>query len=117
MLSLVRQVHFVLTPVDMRKSYDGLLVAARHMGLDPYGGQCVVFISRNGRILKAVLGDAKGIYLLCRRFEGGRLQKLRQSLSDPNSLHKISTAQMMLLFEGHTFTLLSEAKDWRGMRT
>jgi hypothetical protein len=65
MLSAIKRVHLVLNPVDMRKSYDGLLSASRNLGLDPYGGECVVFFSKNRRLLKAIIGDAKGIFLLC----------------------------------------------------
>ena len=65
MLSAIRTVHIAKDPIDMRRSFDGLLSSARHLGLDPYAGCCVVFLSRSRVILKAVFGDAKGIVLVC----------------------------------------------------
>lgn len=113
MLSAIRRVHLVLEPVDMRKSYDGLLAKARLLGIDPYAGECVVFLSRNRRIMKAVVGDRKGIVLLCRRFEGSNLKALGSFIPHVNSLHTISYSQMLLLFEGFTFRLMGEVKDWQ----
>jgi hypothetical protein len=113
MLSAIKRVHLVLNPVDMRKSYDGLLSASRNLGLDPYGGECVVFFSKNRRLLKAIIGDAKGIFLLCRRFEGSNLRSLGEFLNAADSFHTISYSQMLLLFEGYTFRLLAEARDWK----
>jgi hypothetical protein len=88
----------------MRKSFDGLLARARQLGIDPYEGSCVVFMSRSRVILKAIVGDKKGVLLLCRRFEVNELFT--------ESVKSISQAQMMLLFEGFVFTLRSETKDW-----
>lgn len=113
-LSAIRRVHFALEPADMRKSYNGLLVLARKLGLDPYQGECVIFISKNGRLMKAVIGDSKGIFLLCRKFEGSSLRELRRSFLSGNSYQKITTSQMWLLFEGYTSQLTGEAKDWKG---
>lgn len=113
MLSAVRRVHLVLQPVDMRKSYDGLLATSRNLGLDPYGGECVVFVSRNRRILKAIYGDKKGILLLCRRFEGSSLKALSWLLTSEDSFHTISYSQMLLLFDGFTFRLITEVDDWK----
>lgn len=112
MLSAIRTVHIATEPIDMRRSFDGLLASARHLGLDPYQGCCVVFLSRSRLILKAVLGDAKGIVLICRRFEGGRLPKLVDGLLDPK-VKVITQAQMLLLFEGCTFHVSSEVPPWK----
>jgi len=112
MLNAIRSVHIATVPVDMRRSFDGLLASARHLGLDPYEGCCVVFLSRSRLILKAVFGDAKGISLICRQFEGGRLPKLVESLLDPK-VKIITQAQMLLLFEGYTFRVDSEVPAWK----
>jgi hypothetical protein len=95
----------------MRKSFDGLLARARQLGIDPYEGSCVVFMSRSRVILKAIVGDKKGVLLLCRRFEGSALSAMVNELFT-ESVKSISQAQMMLLFEGFVFTLRSETKDW-----
>jgi len=112
MLSAIRSVHIVSTPLDMRRSFDGLLAAARHLGLDPYEGCCVVFLSRSRLVLKAVVGDDKGILLLCRRFEGGRLPQLVDELLLP-AVRRISQAQLLFLFEGCNVVVKAEAPSWR----
>jgi len=96
----------------MRRSFDGLLASARHLGLDPYAGCCVVFLSRSKIILKAVVGDDKGIFLVCRRFEGGRLGRVVEQLTE-EKVTTISQAQMMLLFEGFTYRVRAEVPSWR----
>ena len=112
MLSSISSVHIVAQPVDMRRSFDGLLAAARHLGLDPYEGCCVVFLSRSRLILKAVVGDEKGILLLARRFEGGALPRLVDELLSP-AVRRVSQAQLLLLFEGCAAVVRSEAPPWR----
>lgn len=112
MLSAITSVHIVAAPLDMRRSFDGLLASARHLGLDPYRGCCVLFLSKSRLILKAVVGDDKGILLLCRRFEGGRLPRLVDDLLEP-SVRRISQAQLLFLFEGCTFEVRGEAPSWR----
>lgn len=112
MLSGVRTVHLVSSPLDMRRSFDGLLASARHLGLDPYEGCCVVFLSRSRQILKAVFGDDKGIKLLCRRFEGSCLPRLVDDLLAPG-VTTISQAQLLMLFEGCSFEIRGVARSWR----
>lgn len=112
MLSAIRSVHIVKASLDMRRSFDGLLVAARHLGFEPYDGSCLVFLSRSRHILKAVVGDDKGLMLLCRRFEGGALPRLIGELLAPET-RRISQAQLLFLFEGCTFEVRGEAPRWR----
>lgn len=115
MLSGVRSVHLVTAPLDMRRSFDGLLASARHLGLDPYEGCCVVFLSRSRHILKAVFADDKGVKLLCRRFEGSCLPRLVNELLSPG-VSAISQAQLLLLFKGCSFEIRGEARTWRPTR-
>jgi hypothetical protein len=95
----------------MRKSFDGLLASARQLGIDPYEGSCVLFMSRSRMILKAIVGDKKRVLLICRRFEGSAFSSMVNELfTEP--VRSKTQAQMMLLFEGFVFTLRSETKAW-----
>ena len=77
MLSVkVRRVFLARHRVDFRKRFDGLLAEALQLGADPYDGDCVLFVKRDHTQLRAVVGDGVGLYLICRRFEGGRLRDL-----------------------------------------
>ena len=48
-------------PVDMRKSFDGLVGVVRsHLGEDPLSGSLFVFVNRRGNYLKLVYWDRTG---------------------------------------------------------
>jgi hypothetical protein len=114
MLSVkVRRVFFARHRVDFRKRFDGLLAEALQLGADPYDGDCVLFVKRDHTQLRAVVGDGVGLYLICRRFEGGRLRNLAAFTPQPGAA-EISTAELSLLLEGASFTVHQRARAWRG---
>lgn len=92
--------------------YDGLVAEAFGLGADPYGGDCVLFLKKDHTQLRAIVGDGVGLYLICRRFEGGRLRKLAAFAEDPSAA-EISTAELSLLLEGANFTVHHRAQVWR----
>lgn len=108
----IRRVVLAQHRVDFRRRFDGLLAESYRLGADPYDGDCVLFIKRDHTQLRALVGDAVGLYLVCRRFEGGRLKKLLSFVKDPAATH-ISTAELSLLLEGAAFTVHSRARQWR----
>ena len=113
MLSVkVRRVFLARHRVDFRKRFDGLLAEAFQLGAQPYDGDCVLFIKRDRTQLRAVVGDGVGLYLICRRFEGGRLRDLAAFAEQPG-VAEISTAELSLLLEGASFTVHRRAPDWR----
>ena len=98
---------------DFRKRFDGLLAEAFQLGADPYDGDCVLFVKRDHTQLRAVVGDGVGLYLICRRFEGGRLRNLAAFAPQPGAA-EISTGELSLLLEGANFTVHQRARAWRG---
>ena len=98
--------------VDFRKRFNGLLAEAYQLGANPYRGDCVLFVKRDHRQLRAVVGDAVGLYLISRRFEGGRLRQLLEFAAEPCAA-TITTAELSLLLEGATFTVHRRARAWR----
>ena len=116
MLSVkVRRVFLAGHRVDFRRRFDGLLAEARLLGADPYDGDCVMFIKRDHTQLRAIVGDAVGLYLICRRFEGGRLRDVATFARDPQAT-EISSAELSLLLEGASFTVHRRAVAWRAQR-
>lgn len=111
----VRRVFFAQHRVDFRKRFDGLLAESYQIGADPYDGDCVLFVNKIHTQLRALVGDAVGVYLVCRRFEGGRLRKLLDFAEAPNAT-EISMAELGLLLEGAAFTVHRRAKPWRNVR-
>lgn len=59
-------------PVDMRKSFDGLLALVKGvLGEDPLSGSLFVFFNRRGNHLKLVYWDRTGFCLFAKRLERG----------------------------------------------
>jgi hypothetical protein len=113
MLSVkVRRVFLARHRVDFRKRFDGLLAEALRLGADPYDGDCVLFVKKDHTQLRAVVGDGVGLYLICRRFEGGRLRDLAAFAAQPGAA-EISSAELSLLLEGASFTVHQRAQAWR----
>jgi hypothetical protein len=95
----VRRVVLARHRVDFRKGADGLLGEAYRLGADPYMGDCVLFVKRDHTQLRALVGDGVGLYLVTRRFEGGRLRFL-QSFAERPAGEGITTGELSLLLEG-----------------
>lgn len=109
---MIRRVLLAQHRVDFRKRFDGLLAEAYRLGANPYDGDCVVFVKRDRRQLRAMVGDGRGLYLVSRRFEGGSLRTLLAFAADP-SCKGISSGELTLLLEGVTFTVHGRARKWR----
>jgi hypothetical protein len=108
----IRRVFLAQHRVDFRKGPDGLLGEAYLLGADPYQGDCVLFVKRDHAQLRALLGDGIGLYLVTRRFEGGRLRVLETFAERPTGA-AISTGELSLLLEGARFTVHKRARAWR----
>jgi hypothetical protein len=108
----VRRVFIAEHRVDFRKGLDGLLAEAYRIGAQPYDGDCVVFIKRDRTQLRALVGDVLGLYLVSRRFEGGRLGALL-AFTEPPRARTVSMAELSLLLEGASFTVHKRVAAWR----
>jgi hypothetical protein len=89
-----------------------MLSEAYQLGADPYSGDCVLFVKRDQTQLRALIGDAIGVYLVMRRFEGGRLRLLHSFTERPQGM-PITTGELSLLLEGARFTVHKRARPWR----
>jgi transposase len=60
-------------PVDLRKSFDGLIALTRRaLGQDPLSGHVFAFVNRRGNYLKALYFDRSGFCLWAKRLERGQ---------------------------------------------
>ncbi len=110
----IRRVFLAQHRVDFRKQLNGLLGEAYGLGADPYDGDCVLFVKKDHTQLRALVGDAVGLYLVTRRFDGGRLRTLLSFAETPTAT-TITTAELSLLLEGATFTVHKRARACRGV--
>jgi hypothetical protein len=108
----VRRVLLAEHRVDFRKGFNGLLAEAIRVGAQPYDGDCIVFVKKDRTQIRALVGDRYGLYLVLRRFEGGRLRALLEFAEQPGA-KTVSTGELSLLLEGSSFTVHERAKAWR----
>ena len=108
----VRRVLLAEHRVDFRKGMDGLLGEAYQIGAQPYEGDCVIYVKKDRTQIRALVGDGLGLYLVIRRFEGGRLSLLLR-FADVPSTKTVTTGELSLLLEGASFTVHKRARPWR----
>ena len=62
-------------PQDMRRSFDGLALAAReHLGEDPNSGALFAFVNKRRNRLKVLWFDRNGYCILYKRLHGWRFE-------------------------------------------
>jgi transposase len=75
MVTLTRQVRIwaCAEPISMRKSFDGLLAAARFsIGRDPLQGDMYLFVARDRKQARVLHWDGTGLVIIAKRLEKGR---------------------------------------------
>jgi len=83
-------------PVDMRKSFDGLVAVVQNtLHEDPLSGCLYVFFNRRGNYLKLVAWDRTGYTLFAKRLERGRFR-----LPSGDSKQEISERAFRLILDG-----------------
>ena len=66
------RVFAALVPVDMRKSFDGLIALTRGMlNADPLSGHLFAFFNTRRTLMKALYWDRNGFCLVAKRLERG----------------------------------------------
>jgi transposase len=66
------QVWVATTPIDMRKSFDGLAEVVRSfLGHDPLSGSLFVFRNKGGHLVKVLWWDCDGLAIYYKRLERG----------------------------------------------
>ncbi len=91
------RIYVATTPVDMRKSFDGLVEVVRSfLGHDPLSGSMFVFRNRAGHMLKILWWDDGGLAIFYKRLERGTF---RFPYSGEKSL-VIERDQLLRLLQG-----------------
>jgi transposase len=93
------QVWVATSPVDMRKSFDGLAEVVRaFLGHDPLCGNMFVFRNRSAERVKILWWDRDGLAIYYKRLEKGTFQ-FPASAAGAKSL-SISSAALVKLLSG-----------------
>ena len=84
-------------PVDMRKSFTGLIALTKHaLKQDPLSGHLLVFVNRHGDYLKTLYWDRSGFCLWAKRLERGRFIGNWQQARN----RELDVTALLLLLEG-----------------
>lgn len=91
------EVWVATTPIDMRKSFDGLAEVVRSfLGRDPQSGHLFVFRNKGGHLVKVLWWDRDGLAIYYKRLERGAFQFPRSSATAV----EITREQLLRLLSG-----------------
>jgi len=112
MLSLptTMRVFVAVSPIDMRKSFDGLANAAQTvMKQDPLSGHLFVFFNRRCTMMKAVHWDRNGYCLIAKRLERGTFVL---PPANTRGVVELEAAELALIVEGIDLTNARRRPRW-----
>jgi transposase len=108
----VSRVYLYCGPVDMRRSFDGLLrIVQSEFERDIQLGDLFVFINKRADRLKALWWDGDGLAIFMKRLESGTFQRPVAAESDPHLL--IDRVQLGLLLGGIELTSVKRRKRYQ----
>jgi hypothetical protein len=107
----VKEVFIAQHRVDFRLGVFGMKAEMAKLELDPYAGDCCVFIHPSHRQIRVVGASSTGCFLIIKVFEAGALKQKMRFLRDP-SFVEISKLELSLLLEGATTSKLETVPDW-----
>lgn len=94
------KIHVATSPVDMRKSFDGLAgVVSSVLDRDPLSGHLFVFFNRPGNLVKVLWWSNGGLCLFAKRLERGRFRWARPAEAGAHHV-EIPAGDLALLLEG-----------------
>ena len=95
------QVFLATTPVDMRRSFDGLAEHVRiFLGHDPLSGSLFVFRNRSAQRIKILWWDQQGLAIFYKRLERGEFRFPSHAASKGDKAVAIDSAQLLRLLNG-----------------
>lgn len=87
-------------PVDMRKSFDGLVgVVIDIVDHDPQSGHLFLFFNKRRDRVKALIWEASGFWILYKRLEHGRFH-LFDHAGEHAGRFQVSSAELALIMDG-----------------
>jgi len=91
-----RKIYACREPVDMRKSFDGLIaVTANNLKEDPLSGAIFLFRNKSSNYVKLLVWDRTGYVLYAKRLERGKFKILIDA-----EKQVISEQQLFFLLDG-----------------
>lgn len=113
-ISLRSPIYLFSHPTDMRKSFDGLIgLITTHLYLDPVKDGIFVFVNKRRDLMKILLWDRHGFWLLYKRLEAGRFQLPPVETEQPPEGLSVSYDQLLMIIEGIDLSSAKRKKRYR----
>jgi transposase len=94
------RVYFATQPVNLRKSFDGLVNEIRHvLGHDPLSGHVFVFLNRRRNQVKLIVWTRGGFTIVHKRLERGTFTFPARVVESATSI-AIDVHELAMLLEG-----------------
>jgi transposase len=112
LLSRAVRVYFATGPVNMRRSFDGLMAEVRSvLALDPLSGHVFAFINRRRNQVKFLMWTRGGFTIVHKRLEAGTFTFVERLRSDAKSV-EIDVHELSMLLEGIDVQSARMAPRW-----
>lgn len=87
-------------PLDMRKSYNGLAGAVIDIvDHDPQSGHVFVFFNRRRTMMKALVWEPSGYWIVSKRLDSGRFE-IHEKADEHGTRFEISGSDLALILDG-----------------
>ena len=97
------------TPIDMRKSFNGLLAIVRNeLAADPLADHLFVFLNRNHTLMKILYWDGDGFAIWFKRLESGTFRFPAVTGNTPSI--ELTRSALALILEGIDLSRLPKHK-------
>ncbi len=106
------RVYFATQPVNLHKSFDGLVNEIRHaLGHDPLGGHIFVFLNRRRTQVKLIVWTRGGFTIVHKRLERGTFTFPARVTSEATS-GAIAVHELAMLLEGIDVSRAKSKPRW-----
>jgi len=106
------RVYFASQPVNLRKSFDGLVNEIRHtLGHDPLGGHVFVFLNRRKNQVKLIVWTRGGFTIVHKRLERGTFTFPSRVTDEATSI-ALDVHELAMLLEGIDVSRTTSKPRW-----
>lgn len=112
MWSFSVKIYVSTTPLDMRKSFDGLAMATRSvLQSDPMSGHLFVFFNKRADLMKAIWWSKGGFSLYSKRLERGKFRFLKAVDGETNRV-EVDATELAMILDGIDLKATKRRKRW-----
>jgi len=111
------RVYVATSPIDLRKSFDGLAAAVVSVfGRDPISGHLHVFHNKRANLVRVLFWDRTGYVIVSKRLARGKFRFVLQATSREPCV-EMEGAELALILEGIDLSGARRQRRWRAKKT